>query len=359
MKTKLYRAPVRPEKKIISFIPLVRGADPTHPGETTIFKSRLPKDFAITAVEFTNDVSAADFILVPQAITKDSGAPFHAYLDSIRALAREHGKEIIIFTGGDLSHDVFVDDMIVLKGTQYRYLLRENEIIVPGFVEDMESGIDLREKKGRPVVGFCGWAAFPSLIARLRFEARNFLCDMEALLGNPHAGAHKKGLLFRRKAMHALAAASEIETRFIVRTTFSGNATTIALSPMQARAEYGENMARSHFALAPKGEANNSMRFYEAFSMGTIPVLVDTECCLPLEDRIPYDDLIVRVPWRDVGRTADYVLKKWESLTPDSYAQLRKDLAATYRHSLRYDAFMNRLFSEILTPERARKGKRA
>lgn len=354
MKTKLYVVAPRPGGKVVSLISLVRGKDIAR-SDNVLFKERLPDDFAITSVDFTDNVGAADYILIPQAIIREPNASLCAYLDSVRSLAQRHGKEIIVFIGGDLSHDIFIDDLIVLKGTQYRYMKRDNEIIVPGFVEDIEWKSGMREKTERPIVGFCGWAGFPSLKARLRYEARNMLCDVKALLGDPYAGAHKKGLWFRRRAMRAFKAAPEIETRFIVRTTFSGNRTTIALDPGEARAEYLNNMAESHFALAPKGEANFSIRFFEAFAMGSIPILIDTECCLPLEDLVPYDDLIVRVPWRDVDRTAEYVLEKWQSLTPAAYEKLQGELTAVFRHFLRYDAFMNRLFSEVLTSDRARR----
>lgn len=355
MTTKLHIAPVHPGERVLDFIDFVRGGRTARTGDNTLFNKRLADDFAITAVEFVDDPAEADYLLVPHGISRQPDALMQAYLDSVRAIAAQHQKEIIVFIGGDLSHDIFIDDMIVLKGSQYRYLKRDNEIIVPIFVEELGRQPLVREKREVPIVGFCGWAGFPSLKARVKYEILNAICDVKALLGHPYARAHKKGLWFRRKAMRALEEVKEIETRFIVRMSFSGNRKTIALDPEAARKEYLDNMEESHFMLAPKGEGNFSVRFLEAMALGCIPVLIDTECCLPFEDIIPYDELIVRVPWQETARAAEYVLNRWGKLTSEEYHRLQDQLRSTFRTHLRYDAFFNRLFSEVLTPERARR----
>src|SRR6185503_19907515 len=98
-----------------------------------------------------------------------------------------------------------------------------------------------------------------------------------------------------------------VRTRFIARDFFSGAKSTIQLSPKEARREFVSTTRAGDFALAPKGDGNYSVRFLEALALGRIPVLIDTDTELPLEDRIPYEKICVRVPARDIARTPEYI----------------------------------------------------
>jgi hypothetical protein len=354
-KTRLFVAPELPGERLVPLLSFARGSM----GDlgSTLFNTRLASDFDFSPVEFAKRPEDADFILVPHGLSREPDVRMRAHLDTVRALGKEHQKEIILLIGGDLSHNIFVDDMIVLKGSQYRYMKRRNEVTVPPFVEDFGRASIVRQKGEKPVVGFCGWAGFPTKMARARYLARNMLCDIEAVFGNAYARVHKKGLWFRRKAMRALELSPDVDTRFIVRTTFSGSTKTISLDPAVAREEYLRNMEESDFVLAPKGEGNFSVRFYEALAMGRIPVLIDTECCLAFEGDVPYDEIIVRVPWQEADRVADYIRARWGEMSDESYARLQNRIRDIYHRYIRYDAFFNRLFAEVLNPERAARGQ--
>ena len=62
----------------------------------------------------------------------------------------------------------------------------------------------------------------------------------------------------------------------------------------QRRALYLEVMAKSLTVLCPEGAGVNSIRFFEALSMGRIPVLI-SNALLPYHDRIDYDRFIIRI----------------------------------------------------------------
>lgn len=59
---------------------------------------------------------------------------------------------------------------------------------------------------------------------------------------------------------------------------------------------YIDSMNQSRFVLSPRGLGLTSIRFYEAMALGRIPVLLADETKLPLEWKINYNELIVRVP---------------------------------------------------------------
>ncbi|GAB7025859.1 tetratricopeptide repeat protein [Geotalea toluenoxydans] len=78
------------------------------------------------------------------------------------------------------------------------------------------------------------------------------------------------------------------------------------------RARFLEYMARSLTVLCPRGTGENTFRFFEAMSMGRIPVLVGDGCILPFASHIDYDAFIMRIPEREIYR-AGQLLYEWIS----------------------------------------------
>lgn len=318
-------------------------------GEAGTMLHEPPQPFSFSLL-CTDSPTEADVHLLPQAVY-DYSAETQRYINQARAEARQVRKPLVVFVGGDWSHDLFFpDDVVVLKATQYRHLQRRNEIIIPPVVEDFgaHEPVSPRPKGARPVVGFCGWADFPDVWTRVKYWARLTQVDLEKLWTlDSGREVFKKGLYFRRRALASLKASSCIDTNFIIRSSFSANPSTVSLPLEQARREYVENLFSSDLILAPKGDANYSVRFFEALSVGRIPILIDTECCLPLQDRIDYDSFILRVSYRDIGRLPDIVADFWSSLTPQQYQERQRRAREAFTKYLRYDSFFNMVFADI------------
>lgn len=292
---------------------------------------------AIALAKLVTDIAEADYILIPQAVTELTPA-IRQYLTEVKIQAKEVGKKVVVMVGGDLSHNIFIDDMIVLKGSQYGYLKRSNEIIVPPLVADLGEA-PARPKGGRAVVGFCGWAAPAGLAGWLKYGVKNFFTRPVVL---------KKGLYFRRRAIEALQSSSLIKTNFIIRHSFSGNTKTAQGEPAKLRQEYVANIINSDFTLAPKGDGNFSLRFYETLSAGRIPILIDTDCVLPLEGEINYDEVIIRVPYQNINQIAEIVNNWYQNLSAEEWLDKQQQARKLFVEKLRYDAFFNLLFSRPL-----------
>ena len=205
-----------------------------------------------------------------------------------------------------------------------------------------------REKKEKPVVSFCGWSALGTVREKAKFFARNAYADFRTrFLGDPHAEPRKQGIYFREKAMTAFEASPLVETVFVKRDFFSVNKSTIKLPREVLRAEYLKNIQDSDFVLAPKGDGNFSIRFYEALALGRFPVLVDTDCVLPDEENLPYENHIVRVPYREIARLGRFVARFYERFTPDSYAEAQVAARAFFQNELRLDVFLKKSFAKL------------
>ena len=72
-------------------------------------------------------------------------------------------------------------------------------------------------------------------------------------------------------------------------------------------AEYRDHLNQSRFIVCPRGDGLSSLRFFEALAWGRIPILIADQTQLPLEDVIPYDEFVVRIPEAEVDHWEDWV----------------------------------------------------
>jgi hypothetical protein len=73
------------------------------------------------------------------------------------------------------------------------------------------------------------------------------------------------------------------------------------------RDRYVELLANSRIAICPRGAGAATFRFWEALAMGCVPLLISDNLVLPLEDRINWDSVILRLAEDDVDQLQAFV----------------------------------------------------
>ena len=264
-------------------------------------------------------------------------------------LAAQHHIPIFCFALGDFTEHIRLDPRVkVFRLSVYRSHLTPQDIVMPTTTEDHgRERVVMRRKGERPVVSFCGMGAFPSWKGWVKFYIKNSFYNV-CSIGNPLIRARKLGVYWRRAMMHACEQSPSVESHFIVRHSFSGSKDTIELDPAKARQEYLESIVHADFVLAPKGDGNYSNRFLKTLSLGRIPVVVDTDIVLPLEDVIDYSKIIVRVPMSDVAKTPEYIRAFYDKLSDEEW-QARQTLAReVFERYLRQDSFLLYFFQKLV-----------
>ena len=200
-------------------------------------------------------------------------------------------------------------------------------------------------------MGFCGWAQYKNLKNRIGTSLKNSLIDLALLTGQHDAGAYRKGITFRMKALKMIKQSAHVLPNVIVRSSYSGHSATIKTNAETARTEYRNNLLNSDFALVIKGDGNYSYRFYEALSLGRIPVLLDTDCVLPLEEKIDYDSFIIRIDYRDITALDQIIAKRYHKMSSEEFAEMQCNAREAFATSLRTDRFFDIAINTLL-PER-------
>jgi hypothetical protein len=260
------------------------------------------------------------------------------YLKKQLSEAQAANKKIFISAYQDSPEAIDIAGVTIVRPSAYKSHMLTSDIIMPAYVEDLGAifGHQVLSKKDIPIIGFVGKANFFTLKEKLWYVVKNFVL---------RRGPYREGIYFRRYALRVLAKSAKVQLHAIVRRRFSANKTTVEISPEQARREYVEAIQNAHFTLAPRGDGNYSLRFFETLSLGRIPVLIDTDTPLPLEDIINYDKFVVRVPWQDIDSLPEIVSNWYNSKTPEEWAEACLAARRTFESYLYMPAFIEHLLS--------------
>jgi len=256
--------------------------------------------------------------------------------------ARKLNKPLLIDAVSDKMKDIHIPHSVVLRYAQYRSRLKENDVVIPVYAEDLlashcKGQLVIREKKEKPRVGFVGWSSLPFFT-----YPKTRLKDLPlAVLGlfTTRFDLHRKGVLLRKKALMALASSPNIDANFIYRKSFSGNRKTAEKDPAILRDEFVQNIIDSDYTLCIRGDANQSTRFFEALSLGRIPIFVDTDMALPLPDLINYRDFCVFVDYRELHNIVRIVSAFHQSISPEKFKDMQRRAREVYETYLRIDAY--------------------
>ncbi|MEQ9553853.1 MAG: hypothetical protein RIM23_30070 [Coleofasciculus sp. G3-WIS-01] len=281
--------------------------------------------------EIVEDKNADGFLL-------PSNVSFYSpkRLEEIGEMVADFGLPSI---GFDISHErrkpVWLD--YIIRFSWYRSLHEPGAIISPAFLGG--DGFDLMAELGivnwepkpkdiSPTVSFCGreggrlglaiWRMMPKRLTRRM--AANFFC------GTTPGIRMTCCYPLRVDAMQVLEGDSRIKTDLIGR----GKAGLQPSVQGDRRRQFLDNLQRNAYALCVRGADNYSWRFYEALSLGKIPILIDTDCMLPLEEEISWDQLIVRVPSTHLQELPDRLWEWHSRLSPSEFCDLQRRLRSLF-----------------------------
>ena len=267
-----------------------------------------------TLFTLTESPERADWFLPPSG-WQQGGSPQAVRMAD---LARRHGKPLLVFFCSDSFEEVPLADgagsAIVYRTSMNRSTRKPCEHAWPIWTCDVlrsYGGGNVADRRwtSRPSVGYCGYVDYRGAFEWAQRRLRGQISPSMTLRGN---------------AVRALLASPAIEPRIIRRRRFGGGATP------REREEFAHNLLSSDYALVARGNGNFSFRLYEAMSAGAIPVFLDTDCCLPFDDVLPYRDLFVWVPAHDVSRIADYVTEYHSRLDDRSLNERRRSIRDIY-----------------------------
>jgi len=109
--------------------------------------------------------------------------------------------------------------------------------------------------------------------------------------------------------------------------------------------EFFDNIKNNLFTFCFRGRGNFSIRFYETLMMGRIPIVINTKCVFPFEDKINYDEICIFI--NDTELTTYQVLEnkitEYINKNKDRLLEIQKNNRKIYETYFHPNVFTNKI----------------
>lgn len=261
-----------------------------------------------------DDIAEAELALYPFV--------FHdrdrARVDEFVSQAESRQLRTVLFAGGDLEPVMQSASIVLLHPGPTRGAQPLADVVaLPFFFTDRASGDVARQDGDRPTVAFCGQGAERPTARAFQAVARaaqNMEHRLRPRVVPPPLRGHV-GL--RSRAIEQLRRHAGVEEHFVIRDAYRAGATS-GEERARTQREFDDNLRTSTYALCVRGVGNFSARFSEALSFGRVPLFVNTNCVLPLEDFIDWRSRTVSVEADQVDVIGDRLVEAHDDVLHDS-----------------------------------------
>lgn len=313
-------------------------------------KWNLPQSICYTA-----SIEEADFVLLSQSVNWYFLNKKYKELEQLNHQCEQLNLNIYAFINNDFGV-AFPDfsNIIYFRMGGFKSQLSSKNNGFPVALSDhfqrlfhLENPIP-HAKPEKPLIGFCGHAS-PNSIKRIKEIIKCLLENGKRFLMNPlrkdweplFASAYE-----RWKILKKLQASPKLDCQFIYRENYRGGAKTNQ-EKEKTTFEYYENIHQTDYVVCLRGAGNFSVRFYEALMMGKIPIFVNTDCLLPLEDEIDWKKQMVWVEWHQRNNIAEMVYDFHQKISNDEFIHLQQSNRKIWKEKLSTAYFLEKISNAV------------
>ena len=208
-------------------------------------------------------------------------------------VAKKYNKPIWIYTSGDFGFTNYIKNSYTFRLGGFHSKLSENTFVMPSFINDpygsfLPYNFSIIKREIKPTIGFVGHAQtglkkyIKELLSyiKLSFKQRIKISFFDSQSFYPSS-------IKRAKYLHLLKKCKELDCDFIFRNKYKAGA--VSKTEIQTtKREFYENIYKNAYTFCVRGAGNFSVRFYETLAIGRIPILLNTDCRLPMDNIIQW-----------------------------------------------------------------------
>lgn len=264
-----------------------------------------------------------------------------AHEQQLIALAQRFGKKIILIYFNDSSEKIDVKNAIIFRTSIEKSKSGTSEISMPVIKVNLSAVAhrhdEFVEWQERPAVGFRG-IAMPLTFTKTTRTLRNSINLLANRMGRNDVFDLRKnfGYLERRNALLALRNNKNIDLDFFITGEKDADDAT-------SRELFIDNIFKHPYTLCVSGFGNYSYRLYEVLNAGRIPVFVDTDCKLPFEEFVDWNDYVVWINRKDIPRIGTILLDYHHGKKGDAFILQQKRNKAFWNEYLSPQQFFRKL----------------
>jgi hypothetical protein len=279
--------------------------------------------------EYTPDIAEADLALMTMKWNYyvDKGLISLAH-EELQA-ARDHGKKIAVFSGGDSPANLTDPNVILFEMGGYRsssglaYHSGQPFILNDYLPTYCGGEVQVRQKTDVPTLGFCGQASASPLRTLFR-KARNQARKLQYQAGRTKWQPPPfETTSFRWKVLRQFEGQAQVRINYLLREQYHAGSSQEKTNFSDQKLAFVNNILGSDYTVCMRGGGNFSIRFYETLCLGRIPVFIDSDCQLPFEDKIAYRELFPWIELKDLPRAVQIVADFHASLSNEDFIALQ------------------------------------
>ena len=204
-------------------------------------------------------------------------------------------------------------------------------------------------KEKQPSIGFVGHAKSglskygKELFSYFKRKLRKGLADKQSFYPSS---------VNRANYLDILSKAVGLNTNFILRDNYRAGTTTDK-AKAETTLEFYNNMYTNAYTFCSRGVGNFSVRFYETLAMGRIPVLLNTDCRLPLSDTIDWTKYCVIIEENEINKMAETILEFHNSKAEGQFFKLQKNNRLLWESTLVRDKYFIAIHDEFINKKKA------
>lgn len=283
-------------------------------------------------VTFVKNIEASDIVILTMSWNYYEMTNQMTLAFNIVKQAKALNKTVLSVNIGDFGVVLpKLSRVLIYRESGYRSKLSKLHQGMPVFITDPlqkyynSKTIFTRPFQPIPSVGFCGQVNGDLLNALkeiLKVSLRNIKYYFR--LTNYCPQDVQSTSYLRYQLLHRLEKSPSISTNFIFRKKH-GAGMDFNRTSHPVTLEFYNNIKESDYILCYRGAGNFSVRFYETLAMGRIPVLVNTDCMLPLANEIDWKKHVVWVDAKEQHLVAEKIRDFHSALTADTFLELQQN----------------------------------
>jgi len=298
------------------------------------------------------EILESDFVVMP--IRYINFVKENSAFKTLLELARSHDKPLWIYTAGDYGFTSKIPNNFTFRLGGFNSKMPNTTFVTPSFINDpyksfLSKGFGVLEKESKPSIGFVGHAKsgvtkyVKEYINHLKYRVKRIVKSQPIDKQSFYPSSTK-----RAKYLSLLAMSNDLDAQFILRNQYRAGSHSLEAQEKSSQ-EFYNNIYNTAYTFCIRGVGNFSVRFYETLAVGRIPILLNTDCRLPLDNVIDWSKHCLIIDETSGQPIVKQILNFHNNLSPDAFKLLQQSNRDLWLNKLRLDLYFIEVYKQFKT----------
>ncbi|MEM5539834.1 exostosin family protein [Olleya sp. AS48] len=299
-----------------------------------------------------SNVNDANIVVLPvdYAVFLKQREPFLGLLNA----AKTAKLPIWIYTAGDYGFTNYIPNSYTFRLGGFDSKMDKSTYVLPSFINDpyasvLTQGFNVLKKTNKPNIGFVGHAQ-SGVLKYLKDYTNHLKYQVKRKCNKILADKQRfyPSSVKRANYLQTLAINEGLETNFILRTKYRAGSHSPE-TQQETTQQFYDNLFNNAYTFCIRGVGNFSVRFYETLAVGRIPILLNTDCRLPLSNRIDWTKHCLILDASSHIKIADQILEFHKWLSASEFENIQHSNRNLWLNTLQRDAYFLEIYNQFKT----------